>query len=143
MRTHRTDLVSFAFGLLFLALAAWWLLAQVLGLVLPPAGWFLAGGLILVGGLGLIGALRSSRYNARPAPADTPDHTGRDDTAPDTGQTAADPLPGPAGADTPTGEPAQVSSARSADPDPQVDHTLDLFGGADETPPPGRRGRDA
>ncbi|GIJ36135.1 hypothetical protein SAMN05216284_10934 [Micromonospora sediminimaris] len=143
MRTHRTDLVSFAFGLLFLALAAWWLLAQVLGLVLPPAGWFLAGGLILVGGLGLIGALRSSRYNGRPAPADTPDDTGRKDSAPDAAESAADPLPGPATPDTPTGQPAPVSSARAADPDPQVDRTLDLFGGADETPPPGRQGRDA
>ncbi|MBQ1053037.1 hypothetical protein KBX50_31875 [Micromonospora sp. C51] len=143
MRTHRTDLVSFAFGLLFLALAAWWLLAQVLGLVLPPAGWFLAGGLILVGGLGLIGALRSSRYNGRPAPIDTPDDTGRNDSAPDAAETAADPLRGPVSPDTPTDEPAPVSSAPAADPDPQVDRTLDLFGGSDEPPPPGRQGRDA
>ncbi|PMR59004.1 hypothetical protein C1A38_21790 [Verrucosispora sp. ts21] len=66
MRAHRTDLVSFAFGLLFVALAAWWLLAQVVGLVLPPVGWFLAGGLILIGLLGLVGALRSSKQANQP-----------------------------------------------------------------------------
>ncbi|QOC90384.1 hypothetical protein [Micromonospora craniellae] len=76
MRVHRTDLVSFAFGLLFLSLAAWWLLAQVLGLVLPPVGWFLAGGLILVGVLGLVGALRSSRHS------DTSAATGATEAAP-------------------------------------------------------------
>ncbi|SCL63540.1 hypothetical protein GA0070608_2812 [Micromonospora peucetia] len=61
MKVHRTDIVSFAFGLVFLGLAAWWLLAQLLGLALPPVGWFLAGALILIGLLGLVGALRSGR----------------------------------------------------------------------------------
>lgn len=61
MKAHRTDLVSFAFGLVFLALSAWWLLAQLLGLALPPVGWFLAGALILIGVFGLVGALRSGR----------------------------------------------------------------------------------
>lgn len=63
MKAHRTDLVSFAFGLVFLALSAWWLLAQLLGLALPPVGWFLASALILIGVFGLVGALRSSRPN--------------------------------------------------------------------------------
>ncbi len=143
MRSHRTDLVSFAFGLLFVALAAWWLLAQVLGLVLPPVGWFLAGGLILVGGLGLIGALRSSRYNSRPTPADPRADTGQDDPARDTGDDAADPLPDRADVDTSTGESTPVSSARTAEPEPLEDRTLDLFGAAEETPPSGRQGRDA
>ncbi|MEV0426035.1 hypothetical protein [Micromonospora sp. NPDC050495] len=62
MKAHRTDLVSFAFGLVFLALALWWLLARILGLTLPPVGWFLAGALILIGLLGLLGALRSGRH---------------------------------------------------------------------------------
>ena len=62
MKTHRTDVVSFAFGLVFLALSVWWLLARILGLVLPPVGWFLAGALILVGLLSLVGALRSARH---------------------------------------------------------------------------------
>ncbi|GIJ10819.1 hypothetical protein ACFFMR_19320 [Micromonospora andamanensis] len=145
MRAHRTDLVSFAFGLLFLALSAWWLLAQVLGLVLPPVGWFLAGGLILVGGLGLVGALRSGRVNGRPAPADSPHGTGRDTSAagddasaPDAGDTAVDPLADPAEPETPT--PARPEAPATGE-SPE-DRTLDLFGG-DDAPPPGRSGRDA
>lgn len=77
MKAHRTDLLSFAFGLVFLALSAWWLLAQLLGLALPPVGWFLAGALILIGVFGLVGALRSGRSggpepNGSAGPAATP-----------------------------------------------------------------------
>lgn len=75
MKAHRTDLVSFAFGLLFLALAVWWLLAQILGLTLPPVGWFLAGALILIGLLGLIGALRSGRHADRGGAGPQPETT--------------------------------------------------------------------
>ncbi|SCE79026.1 hypothetical protein GA0074695_1137 [Micromonospora viridifaciens] len=75
MKAHRTDVVSFAFGLVFLALSAWWLLGRILGLMLPPVGWFLAGALILVGLLSLVGALRSGRHTdpepARQGPAAT------------------------------------------------------------------------
>ncbi|MEO3775902.1 hypothetical protein ABGB16_03410 [Micromonospora sp. B11E3] len=67
MKAHRTDLVSLVFALLFLGLAAWWLSAQLLGLALPPVGWFLAGGLILIGMLGLVGALRAGRGDRRTA----------------------------------------------------------------------------
>ncbi|MCF0096704.1 hypothetical protein B0E54_05572 [Micromonospora sp. MH99] len=72
MKAHRTDLLSFAFGLVFLALSAWWLLAQLLGLALPPVGWFLAGALILIGIFGLVGALRSGR-SGRPESNDVAD----------------------------------------------------------------------
>lgn len=70
MKAHRTDLVSFAFGLVFLALSGWWLLAQLLGLALPAVGWFLASALILIGVFGLVGALRSGRS---PQPEATPE----------------------------------------------------------------------
>ncbi|MEU1684405.1 hypothetical protein [Micromonospora sp. NPDC005707] len=70
MKAHRTDIVSFAFGLAFLGLSAWWLLARILGLALPPVGWFLAGALILIGLLGLVGALRSGRHTEA-APAES------------------------------------------------------------------------
>ncbi|SCE98852.1 hypothetical protein GA0070214_104273 [Micromonospora chaiyaphumensis] len=70
MKAHRTDIVSFAFGLAFLGLSAWWLLARILGLALPPVGWFLAGALILIGLLGLVGALRSGRHTG-PEPAES------------------------------------------------------------------------
>ncbi|MEW2328401.1 hypothetical protein AB0880_11385 [Micromonospora chersina] len=69
MKAHRTDIVSFAFGLAFLGLSAWWLLARILGLALPPVGWFLAGALILIGLLGLVGAMRSGRH-PEPEPAE-------------------------------------------------------------------------
>lgn len=65
MKAHRTDGVSLTFALIFLALAAWWLLAQLLHLALPAVGWIVALALILVGGLGLIGALRASRSAAK------------------------------------------------------------------------------
>ncbi len=73
MKAHRTDLVSFSFGLVFLALSVWWLLARILGLAIPPVGWFLASALILVGVLGLVGALRSGRHADRDVPAATPE----------------------------------------------------------------------
>ncbi|TDB76547.1 hypothetical protein E1165_06540 [Micromonospora sp. KC723] len=75
MRAHRTDLVSFFFGLLFVGSSLWWLLAQILGLALPPVGWFLAGALLLIGLLGLVGALRSGRHDRR---RDRPAATGTD-----------------------------------------------------------------
>ncbi|SCE94216.1 hypothetical protein GA0070216_103263 [Micromonospora matsumotoense] len=69
MKGHRTDLVSFVFGLIFVGLSLWWLLAQILGLALPAVGWFLAGALVFIGVLGLVGAVRSARTPDRPAPA--------------------------------------------------------------------------
>ncbi|RIV38605.1 hypothetical protein [Micromonospora radicis] len=136
MKAHRTDLVSFAFGLLFLALSAWWLLAQVLGLVLPPVGWFLAGGLILVGALGLIGALRSSRHGNTAAPTgpSSPEPAGPGSTA--TGSaTAGSADPGEAGsADPASAEPTEPGvSWLDTDGEParpwaetSADRTLDL-----------------
>ena len=73
MKTHPTDKISLGFGLVFLAVAAWWLVAQLLDLAPPTAGWFLAVALIVFGVLGLLGALRSGRTPEAPAdPADDP-----------------------------------------------------------------------
>ncbi|WFE23438.1 hypothetical protein O7621_09205 [Solwaraspora sp. WMMD937] len=68
MKRHRTDGVSLTFGLIFLLIAGWWLIAQSVNLPLPRVGWIVAGGLILIGVLGLVGALRSGR---REPPAGT------------------------------------------------------------------------
>lgn len=148
MKLHRTDLVSFAFGLLFLVLAAWWLLAQVLGLVLPPVGWFLAGGLILIGALGLIGAVRASRHSGRPAPADITETEANTtdieavtetDTAAGTDSAATDTT---GTAQTTAGTGAAAGSEVTVGTDIEQDRTLELFA-RDETPPPGPPGRDA
>ena len=75
MRPHRTDGVSLSFGLIFLLVALWWALSQVITLHLPAVGWLVAGGLIAFGVIGLLGALRSSRRAADaspPAPAPAP-----------------------------------------------------------------------
>lgn len=67
MRPHRMDAVSLTFGLLFLVIAAWWAISQVITLHLPALGWTVAGGLILFGAVGLLGAINSGRRE-QPAP---------------------------------------------------------------------------
>lgn len=67
MKTHRTDSVSLSFGIVFLLVVAWWLLAQFVTLALPAVGWMVAIALILFGMIGLVGAFRSGR-GAVPAP---------------------------------------------------------------------------
>jgi thiol:disulfide interchange protein len=61
IKTHRTDRVSLAFGLVFLATVAWWLVGRNFSIDLPAAGWLVAAALIVFGVLGLVGALRSDR----------------------------------------------------------------------------------
>jgi hypothetical protein len=67
MRPHRTDGISLSFGLLFLLVAVWWAIAQVVNVKLPAAGWLVAGALILFGVIGLLGAIRSGRRTEVPA----------------------------------------------------------------------------
>lgn len=113
MRAHRTDPVSLTFALVFLAIAAWWLVAKLLDLTVPDAGWFVAGLLIIVGVLGLLGALRAGRASAAPA------------TAPPAASSPAEPAaahPATASADVATadlasGHPATATAHRpGADP---------------------------
>ena len=58
MNRHRTDVVSLAFGAVFLLVAGWWVIGRTIDIGLPALGWAVALGLILVGVLGLLGALR-------------------------------------------------------------------------------------
>lgn len=69
MRPHHTDSGSLIFGLLFLGVAGWWLLAQVadFAIGLDALGWLVAAALVVVGVLGVLGALRTGR---REAPSD-------------------------------------------------------------------------
>ena len=77
MRPHRMDGVSLSFGLIFLLVALWWAVSQVVTLHLPAIGWIVAAGLILFGVVGLLGAIRSGRREVPaaapvPATAETP-----------------------------------------------------------------------
>ena len=92
MKRHRTDGVSLAFGVIFLAIAAWWGLAQVFNLAILPVGWIAAATLILLGLFGLVGALRADRS---PQPTDP--------AAPASGNRDPGPSgPTPGGPDQPT-----------------------------------------
>jgi hypothetical protein len=59
MKTHRTDGLSLAFGLIFLVSVGWWFFGRTVDLALPQLGWLVAAALIVFGVLGLLGALRS------------------------------------------------------------------------------------
>ncbi|GAA4922908.1 phage holin family protein [Actinoplanes utahensis] len=71
MKPHRMDGVSLSFGLIFLTVALWWAISQVITLELPAVGWIVAGGLIFFGVIGLFGAIRSGRRET-PVPAPVP-----------------------------------------------------------------------
>ncbi|MQA25630.1 MAG: hypothetical protein GEU94_09170 [Micromonosporaceae bacterium] len=63
MKAHGTDAASLVFGVLFLGIAGWWLLADFTGweLSVSVIAWLAAGLLIVVGVLGITTAIRSSR----------------------------------------------------------------------------------
>jgi len=65
MKKHPLDLLSLVFGLVFLLIAGLWVTNRTVDIELPPAGWFVAGALILAGllGIGSIvrGVLRGDR----------------------------------------------------------------------------------
>lgn len=66
---HRADAVSFGFGLVFLAAAMLWVIANFVSVQPATVGWLVAGALLVLGGLGIAQTLRS-----RP----DRDRTGRD-----------------------------------------------------------------
>ncbi|GAB1689387.1 hypothetical protein KRM28CT15_11900 [Krasilnikovia sp. M28-CT-15] len=55
------DGVSLSFGLIFVGIAAWWAVSQVVTVRLPGLGWLAAMVLIAFGVFGLLGAIRSGR----------------------------------------------------------------------------------
>jgi hypothetical protein len=59
MKTHRTDGLSLAFGLVFLVAVGWWFFGRTVDIALPQLGWLAAAALIVFGALGLFRALRS------------------------------------------------------------------------------------
>ena len=63
MKSHRADLVSLFFGLVFVTAAGWWAITYFydVRLNVPNFGWFAAGALILVGVLGIVASLRRDR----------------------------------------------------------------------------------
>jgi hypothetical protein len=64
VKRHPTDMVSLVFGLAFIGIAAWWLVARYVDLRVPHFGWFAAGALILFGLLGVIASLRGGEDRA-------------------------------------------------------------------------------
>jgi hypothetical protein len=73
MRRHSTDAISLAFGLVFIGIAGWWLLARYVDVEIPNFGWFVAATLIGIGVLGVAGSFRRERGVAEtPAEPDRP-----------------------------------------------------------------------
>jgi len=131
MRTHRTDWLSLIFALIFLAVAAWWLLAQLVHLALPQVGWIVAVALIAIGTLGLVGALRSNRDLTQPAGTSPAQAT---ETRPPTAATSASqvettqtPAAWAEAARTPAPQPAP-EAARPPEPDPTANPADDASG---------------
>ena len=71
MKRHSTDLMSLVFGVIFLGVAGWWLIAQYVTIDVPHLGWITAAVLIILGVLGLAGSLRGERPAATPVTAPT------------------------------------------------------------------------
>jgi hypothetical protein len=59
MSSRRVDSTALVFGIVFLAIAGWWLIDRVVDWHFANAGWFLAAILIAVGVAGIARAFRS------------------------------------------------------------------------------------
>jgi hypothetical protein len=64
MKPHEPDMVSLIWGVLFLVVVAGWVLAKVVDLDLPSAGWIFAALMIAVGAVGLVSALRPKQVKS-------------------------------------------------------------------------------
>jgi hypothetical protein len=73
MKAHRTDVSSLVFGVLFLGVAGWWLMAQFVDLSIGfgTLGWLVAALLVLVGAVGIVAAIRSNRGSGDEPPSDS------------------------------------------------------------------------
>lgn len=73
MKRHSLDVLSLAFGLIFLLVAGSWIVRRSLALDMPGPGWYIAGALIVAGLFGIISTLRGARSADRAqAPAPLP-----------------------------------------------------------------------
>lgn len=61
MNGRRVDGPTLVFGIVFLAVAGWWLLSRFVHWHLANAGWIVAGVLIAAGIVGIARSLRSPR----------------------------------------------------------------------------------
>jgi hypothetical protein len=64
MKTHEPDMVSLIWGVLFLVVVAGWVLAKVVEIDLPSAGWIFAALMIAMGAAGLVSALRPKQLSS-------------------------------------------------------------------------------
>ena len=72
MKTHRTDVLSLVFGLLFVAVALGFTAQELFHIQLPDMAWFLAAGGVLVGLAIAITALVPHRTPGSVSDADEP-----------------------------------------------------------------------
>jgi uncharacterized membrane protein HdeD (DUF308 family) len=69
MKRHPTDVISLIFGLIFVGIAGWWLVARVSSIALP-VGWVVAIALVVIGTIGLVAAIRPGRRDPDPDQTD-------------------------------------------------------------------------
>jgi len=79
MKRHSTDVISLVFGLIFLGIAAWWVVGQYVNIDVPNLGWIAAVALIVLGLLGVAASLRRGDRDQAAAEVST------DTAAPDPG----------------------------------------------------------
>ena len=68
MKRHSLDVLSLVFGLIFLGIAASWIVRHNWNLEMPDAGWYVAGALIVAGLFGIVSTLRPGRNQSQPPP---------------------------------------------------------------------------